>query len=85
MCDMVDILYENYDTFVEYNVDKYMSSIALCVDRRYRGRGIGDHFLTSRKAMCQEFGIKLTQSSFTSDHSNANADKAGYKTDRAIR
>lgn len=34
--------------------------------------------------MCREFGVKLTQTAFTSDFSNANADKAGFKTDVAI-
>lgn len=48
MFEMMDILYENYDTFKAYSVDKYMSSLGLSVDQRYRGRGIGDHFLTSR-------------------------------------
>lgn len=85
MCEMVGVLLDNYDTFGEYNVNEYMTSVALSVDRRYRGRGIGDHFLLSRIAMCREFGIKLTQTIFTSDFSNVNADRAGYKTDRAIR
>lgn len=85
MMEMVGVLLENYDTFEAYNVDKYMTSVALSVDRRYRGRGIGDQFLTSRKAMCREFDIKLTQTVFTSDFSNVNADRAGYKTDRAMR
>lgn len=35
--------------------------------------------------MCREFDIHLTQTSFTSDFSNRNADKAGYKTDVALR
>lgn len=81
----MDLVYGNYDPFTDYNVDKYMSSLGLSVDRKYRGRGIGDHFLASRKAVCREFDIKLTQTIFTSDYSNANADKAGYKTDLAIR
>lgn len=85
LIDMVGVLYENYDTFEAHKVDKYMSSLGLSVDRNYRGRGIGDHFLTSRKAMCRAFGVTLTQTSFTSDFSNANADKAGYKTDVALK
>lgn len=48
MCDVVEMLYENYDTFKEYKLDEYMSSIALSVHRKYRGRGIGDQFLISR-------------------------------------
>lgn len=48
MFELIDVLYENYDPFEDYKVDKYMSSLGLTVDRRYRGRGIGDHFLASR-------------------------------------
>lgn len=42
-------------------------------------------FCVYRRAVGRAFGIKLTQTSFTSDFSNANADKAGYKTDVALR
>lgn len=38
-----------------------------------------------RKAMCREFGLKVAQTSFSSDFSNANADKVGFKTDIALR
>lgn len=48
VCDMLDKLYENHDTFKEYGLDQYMSSVALSVHRKYRGRGIGDQFLISR-------------------------------------
>lgn len=34
--------------------------------------------------MCREFGVKMTQTAFTSDYSNANADRAGFKTDVAM-
>lgn len=81
---MLFLLYENYDPYKVYNVDKYMSSLGLSVDRKYRGRSIGDHFLSSRKAMCREFGLKFTGTIFTSDFSNVNADKAGFQTDVSI-
>lgn len=48
MCEMADILYEHHDTFEVYEVDKYMASVALSVDRRYRGLGIGNHFMASK-------------------------------------
>lgn len=83
--DLVLLLFENYDPTVKYNVTEYMTSFGLSVDRKYRGRSIGDHFLNTRKAMCQEFGLKFTQTIFTSDFSNANADKAGFQTDVVIR
>lgn len=48
MSELADILYEHHDTFEAYGVDKYMASVALSVDRRYRGHGIGNHFLASK-------------------------------------
>lgn len=77
-------MYENYNPYEKYNVDKYMASLGLSVDRKYRGRSIGDHFLSTRKAMCREFGLKFSGTMFTSNFSNANADKAGFQTDVSI-
>lgn len=48
MCDMIETLFDNYDTFEAYGVSEYISSAALTVARDYRGRGIGDHILVSR-------------------------------------
>lgn len=42
------MLYEKFDPFEFYNVEEYMSSLALSVDKKYRGRAIGDHFLATR-------------------------------------
>lgn len=38
-----------------------------------------------RKKICREFGIKLTQTAFTSDFSSANAERAGYRTDVSMK
>lgn len=46
--DLMMILYENFDTFEHYGVDKYLTSFGLSVGRKYRGRSIGDHFLATR-------------------------------------
>lgn len=79
--DLVLLLFENYDPTTKYNVSEYLTSFGLSVDRKYRGRSIGDHFLSSRKTICREFGLKFTQTIFSSDFSNVNADKAGFQTD----
>lgn len=42
------ILYENFNVFDHYGVDEYMASFGLSVDKKYRGRRIGDHLLTAR-------------------------------------
>lgn len=68
-----------------YGVDKYLTSVSLVVGTRYRGRGIGEQLLGTRNIVCQEFGIKVTSTSFTSDHSNRIAEKVGFKIDRIFR
>lgn len=79
------ILYEDFDVCDRYGVDKYLTSVSLVVSSKYRGRGIGEQFLEARQSICKEFGITLTSTSFTSDHSNRLAKKAGFKVDKVLR
>lgn len=46
--DTMSLLYQNFDVFERYGVDKYLSSIGLSVDSKYRGRGIGRQFMLAR-------------------------------------
>lgn len=72
-------MYENFNPFEYYNVNEYLASFGLSVDKKYRGRGIGSQFLATRKAICNKFRLKITHSVFSSDFSNQNADKAGFQ------
>lgn len=85
MFDIILLLYENFDTCQHYDVDKYLTSLGLIVVEKYRGRGIGEHFLRTRKAFCEAFGIKLTSTLFTSNYSNRIADKVGFKPVKSYR
>lgn len=76
---------EGFDTFEHYGVDKYLTSAGLVVTPKYRGRGIGEHFLKIRRAICKDFDLKLTSTAFTSDFSNRIADKVGFKRDYGMR
>lgn len=42
------LLYENFNPYDYYGVDKYLASFGLSVCKKYRGRGIGDQFLIAR-------------------------------------
>lgn len=42
------MLYENFDVFEHYGVEEYMASFGLSVDKKYRGRRIGDQLLATR-------------------------------------
>lgn len=83
--DIMFLLYENFDTCAHYGIDKYMSSLGLIVTEKYRGRGLGEHFLNTRRSFCNEFGIKLSSTVFTSNFSNKIADKVGFKLNNSIR
>lgn len=81
----LSLLSNNFDVCEHYGVDKYLGSAGLVVTTKYRGRGIGEQFLKSRRAICKAFDITLTSTSFTSNYSNRIADKAGLQLDRILR
>lgn len=45
---MVLVAYENFDTCEHYGIDQYLTSFGLSVDKKYRGRGIGEQLLLTR-------------------------------------
>lgn len=83
--ELMHLLHENCDTLEIYGVDKYLTSVGLVVNAKYRGRGIAEHILRARKLICNTFGIKVTSTVFTSDSSNRIADKVGFKLDKIMR
>lgn len=85
ICEIVSKLYDQFDTCEFYGVDKYLTSLGLIVDEKYRGRGIGEQLLKSRKPFCEAFGIKLTSTSFTSSFANKIADKVGFELVKSLR
>lgn len=82
---VISLLYENFDPFEYYGFDEFLASFGLSVDRKYRGRNIGDHFLATRKLLCVEYGLKFTHTLFTSDFSNRNADRVGFVANVVIK
>lgn len=68
-----------------YKVKKYLTTQALIVRKEYRGVGIGEHLLRANEGVCIEYGIPLTASIFTTDASNALANKLGYTLDITFR
>lgn len=47
---MCDICYANFSPFEKYGADKYMGSLGLSVDRKYRGLNLGTRLLKIRWA-----------------------------------
>lgn len=48
MFDVISVTYRNFDPFEYYGVNKYLGSLGLSVDRKYRGRGVGVQLLDAR-------------------------------------
>lgn len=43
-----DICYETYSTYDKYNVDRYIGSMGLSVQKKYRGIALGTRMLEAR-------------------------------------
>lgn len=76
---------KKFDVFSKYNVDRYLASNGLVVDEAHRGRKIGEQLVRARQAVCEKYNLKVASTIFTSDASNAIADKIGYELDGGIR
>ncbi|XP_031616505.1 uncharacterized protein LOC116336654 isoform X2 [Contarinia nasturtii] len=83
--DLILIVEKNFDVFNHYGINEYLTSYGLCVDRKFRGRNIGVHFLETRKKLCKEYGLKLTHSTFSSTFSSKIADNVGFETNFAMK
>lgn len=83
--DIFNSITENFNEFKHYGVNTYLTGAGLAVAGKYRGLGIGVQLLKTREKFCNEFGIKLTLNRFSSNYSNACADKAGFKLERISR
>lgn len=48
VCKIMDICYERFSPYEKYNVDRYISSLGLTVERKYRGIALGTRMLQAR-------------------------------------
>lgn len=81
------MLYTNKeaDIFGKYNVDKYLTSMGLCVKPEYRGRGIATELLKVRPKIMENLGLTLSVTTFTSLGSQTAAKNAGFEEVYVIR
>lgn len=75
---------KQFDVFAAYNVDKYLTAHGLCVDPRYRGRGIATEILKARVPILKGLGLKVTSTLFSAIGSQTAAKNAGFKNVYAI-
>lgn len=62
-----------------FNVGKYLGAIGLCVNRKYRSRGIATEMLKARIGVMQSLNLSLTACTFTSLGAQKAAKRAGYQ------
>jgi len=81
------MLYTNKeaDIFNKFNVDKYLTSMGLCVNPDYRGRGIATELLKVRPQIMKNLGFSLSVTTFTSLGSQSAAKNAGFEDVYVIR
>jgi GNAT superfamily N-acetyltransferase len=61
-----------------YQVDDAVSAAGLCVDSKYRGKGVATEILKSRASLLNAIGVKLTTSIFSTVGAQKAAASAGY-------
>lgn len=68
-----------------YNVDRFMFAVGLCVDKKFRGRGIATEILKARAPLMREIGLDVTSSIFSTLGAQKAAEAAGYEKNFAIK
>lgn len=67
------------DIFEMFNVESYLSAVGLCVDKKYRSRGIATEMLRARINLLKYLNLTVTASTFTSSGAQKAATNAGYR------
>lgn len=67
-----------------YKVDRVMFAAGLCVDQKFRGRGIATEILKARIPLMQAIGIEVTSSIFSTVGGQKAAKAAGYDENFSI-
>ncbi|CAG9810679.1 unnamed protein product [Chironomus riparius] len=73
------------DIFGKYNIDKYLTSMGLCVNPDYRLRGIATELLKVRPQIMKNLDLTVSVTTFTSLGSQTAAKNAGFEDVYVIR
>jgi GNAT superfamily N-acetyltransferase len=75
---------DSFDLFSHYNVDMIMTASGLCVDKKFRGRGIATEILKARRFILKSIGVQVTTSVFSTLGGQRAALAAGYDENYSI-
>lgn len=76
--ELFEYVSSKFNIFEEYNVDQYLTSYALVVDKSHRGHGIATEILKARVEILKAFDLTVTATSFSTLGSQIAGEKAGY-------
>lgn len=68
-----------FDAFDNYKIDNYLYGVGLCVNRKFRGRGIATELLKARAPFLKTLNLTVTTTLFTTIGSQKAAQTAGYQ------
>lgn len=67
-----------------YEVDRFVFAAGLCVEKRFRGRGVATEILKARGPLMKSIGLSLTSSIFSTVGAQKAAAGAGYDENFSI-
>lgn len=79
-----NFLYNAFDVMEFYKVDRLLLAVGLCVDPKFRGRGIATEILKTRADLMKSIGLELTTTIFSTVAAQKAAKAAGYDENFSI-
>jgi GNAT superfamily N-acetyltransferase len=73
-----------FDVMDHYKVDRFLSAQGLCVDSKFRGRGIATEILKARAPLMACIGLEVTSAIFSTLGAQKAALAAGYDWNYSI-
>lgn len=82
--EISNFINNSFNVYEHYGVDRVMFAAGLCVDKKYRGRGIATEILKTRSFVLNAIDVKVTSSIFSTVGAQKAAYAAGYDENFSI-
>lgn len=82
--DAINFVHNQFSVMDYYKVDRFLTAAGLCVNPKFRGRGIATEILKARAPLMKAVGLEVTSSFFTTIGGQKSAKAAGYEENYVI-